>query len=121
MVDKNPIESTASTTVDRLVFIAVSERQGEDLMRALVTERFYFTKIDSSGLMFQEPTVCLLIGLNHTLLKAINNLIDQHCRPYEEFIPVQPTQPGMPPMSMIEARIGGALVYILDVERFEQF
>lgn len=111
-----------STQVNQLVFIVVSERQAEDLLKALVKERFYFTKIDSSGMIFQEPTLCLLIGLNHTRRAALMDLVSQCCRPFEEYIPVQFNAPaGFPPMSMIEARSGGALVYVLDVERFEQF
>ena len=108
--------------VNQLVFIVVSERQAGELLKALVQERFYFTKIDSSGMIFQEPTLCLLIGLNNLRRTALMDLVSQCCRPFEEYIPVQFNAPaGFPPMSMIEARAGGALVYVLDVERFEQF
>jgi hypothetical protein len=49
-------------------------------------------------------------------------LIEEHCQPHEEYVPVQFNPPaGFPTLSMIEARIGGALVYTLDVERFDQF
>jgi uncharacterized protein YaaQ len=107
--------------VNQLVFIVVSERQAEDLLKALVQERFYFTKIDSSGMIFQEPTLCLLVGLNNTRRTALMELVKETCKPFEEYIPVQFNAPaGFPPMSMIEARAGGALVYVLDVERFEQ-
>lgn len=113
--------SETQSTVNQLVFIVVSERQAEELLKALVQERFYFTKIDSSGMIFQEPTLCLLIGLNNTRRAALMDLVSLHCQPYEEYIPVQFNAPaGFPPMSMIEARAGGALVYVVDVEQFEQ-
>jgi uncharacterized protein YaaQ len=49
-------------------------------------------------------------------------IIEQTCQPHQEYVPVQFSPPaGFPPMSMIEARVGGALVYQVDVERFEQF
>jgi uncharacterized protein YaaQ len=114
--------ASTQSQVNQLVFIVVSERQADELLKALVKERFYFTKIDSSGMIFQEPTLCLLIGLNSTRRDALMELVGQCCRPFEEYIPVQFNAPaGFPPMSMIEARAGGALVYVLDVERFEQF
>ncbi len=114
--------ATTNSTVNQLVFIVVSERQAGDLLKALNRERFYFTKIDSSGMVFQEPTLFLLIGLNNTRRSALMDLVGQCCQTYEEYIPVQLNPPaGFPPMSMIEARAGGALVYVLDVERFEQF
>ncbi len=114
--------ATTYSTVNQLVFVVVSERQAGDLLKALVRERFYFTKIDSSGEVFQEPTLCLLIGLNSARRSALMDLVGQCCKTYEEYIPVQFNPPAsFPPMSMIEARAGGALVYVLDVERFEQF
>jgi uncharacterized protein YaaQ len=114
---------TSSTSdVNLLVLITVSERQAENLLQAMVQEHFYFTKIDSQGLVFQEPNLCLLVGLNKARLSTLLDLIREHCQPYQEYVPVQFTNPaGFPPMGMIEASAGGALVYALDVERFEQF
>ncbi len=114
--------ATTNSTVNQLVFIVVSERQAGELLKTLVREKFYFTKIDTSGMVFQEPTLCLLIGLNNTRYSALMELVGQCCKTYEEYIPVQLNPPaGFPPLSMIEAQSGGALVYVLDVERFEQF
>jgi uncharacterized protein YaaQ len=115
---------TANNTkpVNQLVLIIVSERQGSEFMQALVRERFFFTKIDSSGLVFQEPNIFLLIGLNNTRLSGLMGLVDQYCQPYKEYIPVQFNHSAsLPPLAMIEAKAGGALVYVMDVERFEQF
>ena len=113
---------TTPTDVNQLVFVVVSERQVGDLLQALVKERFYFTKLDSSGLLFQESILCLLIGLNSSRLSSLIGLVSQYCQPFEEFVPMQFTPPaGLSALPMIEARVGGALVYVLEVERFEQF
>ena len=112
---------TAKLSVNQLVFIVVLERQAEGLMQALSQERFYFTKIDSSGMVFQEATVTLLIGLDNTRLPALLAQVNEHCQPFQEYVPVQYNPPAsFPPLPMIEARMGGALVYVLDVERFDQ-
>ncbi len=109
-----------SAALNQLAFVVVSERQAGDLMQALVKDRYQFTKIDSSGLFFQEPTLCLLVGLHNSRLSKLMALITEHCQPYQEYIPAQfNPSAGMPRMSMIEARAGGAMVYLLDVERFE--
>ncbi len=108
-------------TVDQIAFVVTSGRQSEELMQHLVQERFYFTRIDSSGGILQDPTICLLIGLNHLRMPVLLDLVEQYCHPYREFIPAQINlATGMPPLQMIEAQSGGALVYVLDVERFEQ-
>lgn len=111
-----------SNLVNQLVIVVVSDRQAEDLLQALVKQRFFFTKIDTSGLIFQESILCLLIGLNNARLDELIGLVSKYCQPYEEFVPVQFTPPaGFIPVPMIEARAGGALLYVVDVERFEQY
>ncbi len=113
----------ASSTgeIDQLVILVLSGYQSEELMHNLVGQRFYFTKIDSSGGMLNEPAVCLLIGLNHVRLPGLVEIVERCCQPFTQYIPTQlHTQSGYPSMSMIEAQVGGALIYTLDVERFEQ-
>ena len=107
--------------VDQIAFVIVSGRQSEELMQHLVQEHFYFTRIDSSGGILQDSTICLLIGMNHARLPVMFDLAEKYCHPFQEFIPTQISlSGGMPPLQMIEAQSGGALVYVLDVEQFVQ-
>jgi uncharacterized protein YaaQ len=111
-----------SETVNLLVMVVASGRQADELKNQLVNERFYFTQIDSSGAPLQEPTVCLLIGLHSLRFDRLMGVVKTACKRFQEFIPVQLTPPvGLPPMQMIEAQAGGALVYAVDVEQFIQF
>jgi len=107
--------------IDQLAILVLSGYQAEDLMQHLVESRFYFTKIDSSGGLLNEPAVCLLIGLNNARIPALLALVQKCCHPFTQYIPTQiNSQSGYPSMSMIEAQAGGALIYTLNVERFEQ-
>lgn len=111
-----------SNSVNQLVFVVVSGRPAEVLMQSLNQEGFYFTRLDLSMFAFQETRICLLIGLNSAQNGRLMGLIETHCQPHQEYVPVQFTPPaGFPPLSMIETRVGGALVYQLEVEQFEQF
>ncbi len=113
--------TTPGAEINQLVILVVSGYQAEDLMQSLVERRFYFTKVDSSGGMLNEPAVCLLIGLNSSRLPALLDLVQNCCQPYTQYIPTQlNSQSGYPSMSMIEAQVGGALLYTMNVERFEQ-
>lgn len=112
---------SSTEPVNLLALIFVIGRQAEALMHRLVEEKFYFTKIESSGLVFQEPTIGLLIGLNNQRMNDLITVVEETCPPHKEYIPVQ-IMPlaGLPPLPMIEARVGGALVYSVEVERFIQ-
>lgn len=111
-----------SNTVNLLVVVVVYGRQAEDLMQGLNRENIYFTKFESSEMVFQERIYCLMIGLNNARLSNLMGLVEHYCQPREEYVPVQLNLPAnFPPMPMIEARVGGALVYVVEIERFEQF
>ncbi len=107
--------------INQLVILVVSGRQSSDLMKKLTKNQFYFTVVNSSGGMIQEPTLSLFIGLNDSRLPALLKLVRACCQPQKQYIPAQLNfQPGYSNLPMIEAQVGGALVYITDVEHFEQ-
>lgn len=108
--------------IDLLVLIVVSHSQSKKLMAHLNKQHFYFTIIDSSSSLFSESTVCLLLGLNHERVDALNKLVQKYCQPYRKFIPVQIRGTGdSGHMPILETQEGGATLYGMSVEYFEQF
>jgi uncharacterized protein YaaQ len=107
--------------IDLLILIIISQSQSKKLMANLNKQHFYFTVIDSSSSLYHEPTVCLLMGLNHTRLETLKRLVEKYCQPYHKFIPVQMRGVGeLSRMPVIESLEGGAIMYGMHVERFEQ-
>jgi len=107
--------------IDLLILIIISKSQSKKLMGKLNKQHFYFTVIDSSSSMFQEPTVSLLMGLNHARLETLNRLIKKYCQPYRKFIPVQMHDSRqLSHLPVIESLEGGATLYGMSVEHFEQ-
>jgi uncharacterized protein YaaQ len=108
-------------TIDQLVIIIVSGLQVERLMKSLIKAGFYCTRIDNSGGIVQDPAVCLLVGLNQARLASLSALVREYCRSFRKYIPTQFNEPaGYGPLPLIEAQVGGALIYSMNVERFEQ-
>ncbi len=108
--------------LDSLVFLIVSEKQVNRLMKQLSREGFHFTVINSTGGIGQIAEICLLIGFSHEQKPALMAAVHKSCKPYKEYIPTQgllPSEAGSLPL--LEVQVGGALVYSLEVERFEQF
>lgn len=109
-------------SIDRLVILVVSGSQSDQLMRRLRQTQFYFTVIDSTGGMLQEPMVCLLLGIGQTQMADLLDIVHQCCQPYTQYIPAQMHIPSdVSSLPMVEAQVGGALVYTMNVERFVQF
>jgi len=111
----------ADLKIDLLVLIVVSESQSKKLMANLSEQHFYFTIIDSSNSLFHEPTVCLLLGLNRDRMGTLNDLVEKYCRPYRKYISVQLRATGeFSQLPVLETQEGGATLYVMPVEHFEQ-
>ena len=110
-----------STILDRLVFLTISGSQADPLMKHLTREGFHFTVINSTSQMMQEPALCLMVGFAHAQLNSLLEIVRKECKPYRKFIPTQNLLPGeLANLPMVEAQLGGARVYMMNVERFEQ-
>lgn len=115
------VKVTSPNIVNQLVIATVSGAQAGALMDRLTRDGFYVTQVDSSGGILHEATVSLLIGLDQTRLPCLLEHVRECCRTRRRFIPAHVEAPllEIQPL-MIEAEIGGATIYVLDVERFEQ-
>jgi uncharacterized protein YaaQ len=110
------------TSLDRLVILTVSGTQANALFVHLHKEQFNFTVINSTGGILQEPEVCLLVGFRNERLPALLDLVRKYCRPYRQFVNTQGYIQGeMTIPSLVEAELGGARFYMMNVDRFEQF
>jgi uncharacterized protein YaaQ len=107
--------------VNQLVIATIAGGQAGDVIRTLVEEGFHVTRIDSTSGLLQEATVSLLIGLDRARLPHLLERIRNLCCPYTRYLPVhlEVTMAEVQPM-MIETLVGGASVFVLNVERFEQ-
>jgi uncharacterized protein YaaQ len=107
--------------IDLLVLIVVSFSQSKKLMANLNRQHFYFTTIDSTNSLFHEPTVCLLLGLKHERMDSLKTLVRQYCQPYRKLIPVEMrSMRELGSLPMLESQEGGATLYALPVELFDQ-
>jgi uncharacterized protein YaaQ len=112
----------ASLPVDRLAILTVSGSQSEALMKELSRRKFQFTILNSSGGVMQEAQVSLLVGFAHQRLDLLLEVVRASCESYQRYIPAQGFPQGpLDNLAMVEARLGGALVCVMNVDHFEQF
>jgi uncharacterized protein YaaQ len=108
-------------TIDHLAILLVSGHQSSKLQDRLIEEGFALTEIDSFGGVLQEPTKCLLVGMNRDQMASLLEMVRQCCKPFRRFLPVQVgLSEGLANLPMVEVQLGGAIIYLLNVERFER-
>ncbi len=107
--------------INLLVIIIVASEQINELSQELIKSEFYFTRIDSSGGILEKATISLLIGINDTRLEPLMRMIRTCCHTRLKFIPAWVDAPILQSQPlMIEAEMGGAIIYMVEVDRFEQ-
>jgi uncharacterized protein YaaQ len=111
----------APIALDRVVLLMITGSRADLLTRQLNEENFRFTLINSSGGVLQESMVCLMIGFHHERMQALLDIIRNFGRSYIKFIPTQAMLPmEQAALPMVEAQMGGAEIYMMNVDRFEQ-
>lgn len=112
---------TPLAVIDQLCMVTVLGEQSAELTARLVADGFQVTEMNSSGGLLQEVQVSLLIGLPHIRMGALLAHIRDCCRRRRRFIAAHlEGSSSLFQPAIIEAETGGAIVYIIEVERFEK-
>ena len=108
----------------KLVITVVHDRDKNRITEALLRNGMKFTKIGSTGGFLREGNVTLLIGVDDEEVDRVINVIGESCKTREQFVNVLP--PDAAPVgsfmpSPVKVLVGGAILFVVDVERFERF
>ena len=107
----------------KLVMMIVSDTDADELMRALVEKGFPATKVGSSGGFLRHGNVTIFSGVSAAHVDEVMSLVNKICHARREFVPVQSLPfigDGTFSAEPIEVRVGGAIVFVLDVDRFQR-
>lgn len=106
--------------------LVVAIVQGEDAgqtVAALSQAGISVTRLASSGGFLQQGNATLLIGVDAERVGQVIEIIRENCRERNRYLTPMPpmVEPGeffMP--YPVEVQVGGATVFVIDVERFEK-
>jgi len=106
----------------KLVIAVVQGQDADALLHALREAAFRLTIVDSVGGFLRERNATILIGVDDRRLDELWRVITATCHTRVDFI--TPYTPALGPGDMylsqpVEVQVGGATVWVLEVERFE--
>jgi len=118
-----PVEGEAVQEHLKLVIIIAADADAEKLTRKLVEQGYPATKVSSTGGFLRKGNATILSGVEAAEVDSIIAMVRAECHARTEYAPVQ-TLPffgeGSVMQEPIEVRTGGAIVFVLDIERFEK-
>ena len=107
----------------KMVIIIASDADADRLMRRLVEQGYPATKIGSTGGFLRRGNATVFSGVEAHEVDAVLATVRAECRARSEHVPLQALPlfgEGAVLTEPVEVRVGGAIVFVLPVERFEK-
>jgi uncharacterized protein YaaQ len=107
----------------KLVIAVVHDRDKQRVIEDLVRSGFKFTVVSSTGGFLREGNTTLLIGVEEEDREALLELIRRNCQMREQLVSVLPpdaSQVGLVTANPVKVPVGGAVIFVVDVEHFER-
>lgn len=107
----------------KLLVVIVADTDAEGLIAAMIERGFPATKIGSTGGFLRRGNTTLLSGVEAEAVDDVLALVRRLCPARTELLTVNalPVAGEVPFLTEpIEVRAGGAVIFVLDVQRFER-
>lgn len=105
----------------KLVIAIVQDDDSLDLVETITDEGFRVTKLATTGGFLKSGNTTLLIGVEKDKVDKVISVIEGICKKRKELVstpsPIN-TNGGMYMSYPIEIQVGGATVFVVDVDKF---
>lgn len=105
---------------DILALAIVQEQDIDAAVPALEDMGAFVVYLASTGGFLGRRNATLLIGLAHSRLSEALNILRQTCRQRVEYLTLPLEGAPLPMPAPVPVTVGGAVVFILPLERFER-
>lgn len=106
----------------KLVVVIASDDDADRLIASMVGQGLPATKISSTGGFLRRGNATILSGVEADEVPIVLSIVRRECRARKEaaMLPAMPLpEVGVVPAS-VEVRVGGAVVFVLGIDRFEK-
>lgn len=107
----------------KLVIVVVQDDDVDELVERLVKKKVSSTKLASTGGFLREGNTTLLIGIEKERVEEVITVIKDVCKSRKQTFttPIPPTgSAGVFIPYPIDVLVGGATIFVVDIDRFEK-
>jgi uncharacterized protein YaaQ len=107
----------------KLIISIVQDEDADNLVNELVKAEFRVTRVSSTGSLLRTGNTSLIIGVDDQDVGRVVGIIRRICRRRTQVaVPYSPAlEPGLLYLAEnFEVEVGGAIIFVLNVERFER-
>lgn len=114
-------ESIKNTQKDQLLVTVVQGQDAEIAVHLLLEKGFSLTRLPSVGGFLGRRSATLMIGVHSENAQEAIKILNNTCRKRVAFIAVPMENSPLPMPAPTPVTVGGASVFSLDVEHYEEF
>jgi len=107
--------------LDRLVSAVIQEQDLENSLSLLTKLGFSVTHLPSSGGFLGRQSITLLIGLKAGQEKSVVEALSSSCKQRVEYVSTPVEAGPIPFPNPIPVNVGGATIFVFEVERYEEY
>ncbi len=105
----------------KLVIAIINSGDSSAVVRHLSMKGFSCTKMASTGGFLMSGNVTLLVGVNDENVQTVIDVVGKHSKSRKQMIPTTTEMGfGNHTATPVEINVGGATIFVVDVERFEK-
>ena len=106
----------------KLLIVIASDGDADGLIQKLVERGYPATKVSSTGGFLRRGNATIFSGVDADDVDNVVAIIRSECRARMESMPTQtlPFPESIFPAEPVQVRVGGAIVFVIPVERFEK-
>ncbi|MEX1195805.1 MAG: cyclic-di-AMP receptor [Dehalococcoidia bacterium] len=106
----------------KLLVVITADDEADALIRHLVERGYPATKVSSTGGFLRRGSATIFTGIEGNDVENVLAIIRDICKARTEFVPAQalPFPESILPAEPVQVRVGGAIVFVMPVERFEK-
>lgn len=103
----------------KLIIAIVANEDAADTVTALVESKFYVTKLATTGGFLKAGNTTLIVGTEIENVEKALKIIEDNCKKRQHEVPIMETSMvGIHNTQTVRVPIGGATVFVVDVEQF---
>ena len=108
----------------KLIMAVIQDKDSNRLSQALIKENYQATKLASTGGFLRSGNTTFLIGVDDSRVPRLLEIIKENCKSREQMVaPISPMGGNADSYipHPVEVEVGGATVFVLQVDDFKQF
>ncbi|MCI6716665.1 MAG: cyclic-di-AMP receptor [Bacilli bacterium] len=103
----------------KLMLIIIANEDANSVSKVLLNEKYFVTKLSTTGGLLRNGSTTLLVGTEDDRVDRALEIVSEFAKSRKQKVPaIQPDEFGMFSTLPFEVQVGGATIFVLNIDSF---